>query len=102
MEGEATPLILPEQPFPPTPILAGVFWAVGALEILAGFVLCAELWPGLPEKGYVWRMSAYLPALTWLATGVISGFLSWALALGLSYLKGIYLNTLPPEREEKP
>jgi hypothetical protein len=75
--------------------LAVVFWVVGALEILAGFVLCTELWPGDPKEGYVWRTAVYVPALTWLATGVISGCLSWALALGLTYLKGIYLNTLP-------
>ena len=93
--GGATPLTLPEPPFPPTPPLAVVFWVVGAIEILAGFVLCAELWPGDPEKGYTWRTVAYTPALTWLATGVISGYLSWALALGLTYLKGIYLNTSP-------
>jgi hypothetical protein len=85
----------PEPPYPPTPILAGVFWAVGAIEILAGVVLCTELLPGDPKEGYTWRTVAYVPALTWLATGAISGCLSWALALGLTYLKGIYLNTLP-------
>ena len=79
----------PEEPFPPMPFLAGVFWLLGALEIFAGIVLCSTLWPG------DLRMVAYVPALTWLATGVISGCLSWALALGLTYLKGIYLNTLP-------
>jgi hypothetical protein len=91
-----SPRARPEEPFPPTPFLAGVFWLLGALEILAGVVLCAALWPVDPEKGYTWRTSAYLPALTWLATGVISGFLFWTLALGLTYLKGIYLNTVPP------
>jgi hypothetical protein len=85
----------PHEPFPPTPLLAVVFWGIGTLEIVAGLVLCAELWPGTPEKGYVWKTAAYLPALTWLAAGVISGCLSWALALGLMYLKGIYLNTIP-------
>jgi hypothetical protein len=84
----------PKAPFPPTPVLASVFWAVGALEILAGVALCAVLWPGDPEKGYPWPTVAYVPALTWLATGVISGCLFWALALGLTYLNGIYLNTI--------
>jgi hypothetical protein len=77
------------------PFLAGVFWLLGALEILAGIVICAGFRPGDPKEGYSWRMVAYIPALTWLATGVISGFLSWALAQGLTYLKGIYLNTMP-------
>jgi hypothetical protein len=85
----------PKAPFPPTPPLAGVFWVVGAVEILAGFVLCADLWPGDPETGYTWRTVTYVPALTWLAIGIVSGCLSWALALGRTYLKGIYLNTLP-------
>jgi hypothetical protein len=89
------PRARPEEPFPPTPFLAGVFWLLGALEILAGVVLCAALWPSDPKEGYVWRTAAYVPALTWIAIGVISGCLSWALALGLTYLKGIYLNTLP-------
>ena len=86
----------PAKPFPPTPFLAGVLWVLGALEILAGLALAIALEPGVPEKGYTWRAIAYVPALTWLATGVISGLLSWSLALGLTYLKGIYLNTLPP------
>jgi hypothetical protein len=78
-----------------------VFWGLGVVEILAGLTLCAELWPSEPEKGYVWRTTAYVPALTWLATGIISGCLSWALALGLAYLKGIYRNTLPPTVREQ-
>jgi hypothetical protein len=70
----------PSRPSHPRPPLAVVFWVVGTHELLAGLVLCAALWPS--DLG---------PALTWLATGVISGCLSWALALGLTYLKGIYL-----------
>jgi hypothetical protein len=50
--GGATPIEPPEEPFPPTPFLAGVFWLLGALEILAGIVICAGLWPGDPKEGY--------------------------------------------------
>lgn len=91
LEGGTTPVA----DGPPLSILSVVFWGVGIIEIMAGLVLCAELWPGAPKEGYVWKTAAYLPALTWLAAGVISGCVSWALALGLMYLKGIYLNTVP-------
>jgi len=46
----------------------------------------------LSRLGYTWKTVAYVPALTRLATGVISGCLSWPMALGLTYLKGMYLN----------
>jgi hypothetical protein len=84
----------PEVPYPSTPTLAAFFWVLGFAEILAGITIGIALWPGAPKEGYIWQMVAYVPVITWLITGLISGVISWALAQILTYLSGIYANTL--------
>jgi len=82
-----------------TPFLASCFYVVGVLAIIGGIVLCSQLWPGKVDPGYRWLTSAYMPALTWLFTGLLSGLFSFAVGAGLTYLKAIYENTQMSEPE---
>jgi len=71
------------------PVLAIVGYVLGALEILGGVILCVKLWPGEPEPGYRWLFTAYLPALTWLMAGIISGFFFFVVSAILTHLDRI-------------
>jgi hypothetical protein len=71
------------------PGIAVVMGIIGGLSILGGIVLCVSVWPGDPGTGYVWKATAYTPALTWLFSGIISGVLFFACAAALTYLHGI-------------
>ncbi len=77
------PKTLPTREYP---VLANIIAGFGVLQIIGGIVLCAKLWPDLPETGYRWLFSAYVPAMTWLATGLISGVLFFAAAAVIIYL----------------
>jgi hypothetical protein len=72
-----------------TPALALVFQWLGWLEIFGGFVLGLTMLPGDPEPGYTWKAAAYMAATTWMAAGVIFGFLFFAIAEVLKFLKSI-------------
>jgi len=74
---------------PPVPGLAIIFRFLAVLEIIGGLVLCSELWPGEPRPEYQWKTEAYIPALTWLMAGLISGCLFLAIAKALIYLSQI-------------
>lgn len=65
-----------------------LLYIIGVLEIIGGIILCAKLWP---VAGH-WLFSGYMPALTWLFTGIISGVLFLAAGRGLDYLKEIREN----------
>lgn len=75
--------VLPERENPLLAVLLGIF---GLLEMIGGIVLCVKLWPGAAETGYRWLFSAYVPALTWLATGLVSGVVFFAFAAVVTYL----------------
>ena len=70
------------------PKLTIVFYIVGVLEIIGGLILCMQLWPNPKELGYrsEYESTAYVPALTWLFAGLISGFLFFAVGEVLKYL----------------
>lgn len=74
---------------PPVPGLAIIFRFLAVLEIIGGLVICSELWPGEPRPGYQWNTEAYIPALTWLMAGLISGCLFLAIAKVLIYVSQI-------------
>jgi hypothetical protein len=75
-EGSATPL-------------SGSLGLIGVLQIIGGIGLCVYLWPGEPQPGYPWLPAAYVPALTWLVAGLVSGILFFAVAAVLVYLADI-------------
>ena len=66
-------------------------------------ILCIELWPGNAGYGYEWETAAYVPAITWLFSGIISGVLFFAAAAVITYLDGIreYLRAMASGREEE-
>jgi len=68
--------------------LTVLLYVIGVLEIIGGIILCAKLWPAAGH----WLFSGYMPALTWLFTGIISGVLFLAAGQGLDYLKGLHDN----------
>ena len=70
------------------PIVALIMGFMGGLSILGGAILCVTGWPGDPGSGYVWKSTAYTPALTWLFSGFVSGMLFFAVAAALTYLHG--------------
>jgi len=53
---------------------------------LAGIILCATQWPSGGER---WLDSAYVPALTWLFSGIFGGIFTFAVAAAISHLKAI-------------
>jgi hypothetical protein len=69
--------------------LPGVLAVVGVLDIIGGLVVCTQLWPGKPDAGYEWLISAYIPALTWLGAGFVSGLFCFAAAAALQCLRDI-------------
>ena len=71
------------------PGLTTVFHMLAGLQMLGGVVLSYVLWPGDPDTGYTWKAVAYVPALTWFTTGIVSGFVFWAIGDGLRYLWAI-------------
>jgi len=71
------------------PVLAGIGYVLGILEILGGVILYIRLWPGEPEPGYRWLFTACLPTLTWLMAGIISGFFFFAVSAILTHLDRI-------------
>ena len=71
------------------PVMSGIFWIIAVLQMVCGVVLCAQLWPGEPEAGYHWKAITYVPSLTWLTAGFISGFLFIAIGQALLYLRDI-------------
>ena len=73
---------------PDRPGIAEIMTVLGVLSIVGGAILCALLWPRDPGAGYVWEVIAYIPALTWLSSGIISGVLFFACAAALTYLHG--------------
>jgi hypothetical protein len=73
---------------PDRPGIAEIMTVLGVLSIVGGAILCALLWPRDPGAGYVWEVIAYIPALTWLSSGFISGVLFFACAAALTYLHG--------------
>ncbi len=75
-QGSATPLS----------VALGV---IGVLAIIGGIVQCITLWPSEPFAGYQWLPTAYVPALTWLVAGLVSGILFFAVAAVLVYLADI-------------
>jgi vacuolar-type H+-ATPase subunit I/STV1 len=83
------PLLSSESQRRELPALTAVFRVLAVLEMLGGIVLCNVFWPGEPEIGYKWRVTAYVPAITWLTAGLVSGFLFLALANILHYLNDI-------------
>ena len=91
VEEEMTTLQEEGEPERRIPLLAGVGYILGVLEILGGIVLCAKLWPGAPEPGYRWLFTAYIPALTWLAAGIISGFFFFVISAILTRLHNIQI-----------
>lgn len=62
---------------------------IGWLEIIGGVVLFIALLPGEPEFGYRWLFAKYVPAISWLFAGLVSGILFIAIARILDYLKEI-------------
>jgi len=77
------------------PGIANALMVIGILTIIGGVIICAKAWPGDPGAGYTWKFSAYVPALTWLFSAIISGVLFFAGAAALTYLRDIreYLRT---------
>jgi hypothetical protein len=69
--------------------LAILLVVVGCLDILGGIILCVNLWPGEARSGYAWLAEAYIPAVTWLASGFVAGLFSFAAAAVVSHLKAI-------------
>ena len=68
------------------PSIAIVMGIIGGLSILGGIILGVITWPGDPGSGYLWKTTAYIPAITWMFTGFVSGVVFFAFAAGLSYL----------------
>ena len=67
--------------------IAGTLAFFGVVQIIAGIILFISLLPGEPEAGYVWLFTKYVPAITWLFTGIISGLFFLAIARMISYLR---------------
>jgi hypothetical protein len=86
-------------PTPQVPTLTELFRILGSLEIIGGVVLCCLLLPGEAGSGYQWKTLAYLPSLTWLMAGVISGCLLLAVGEALRYLCEISDSLRPPKIE---
>jgi|GEM_PF-4437166 hypothetical protein len=86
---EKEPSISPEDHEERIPGLAIAGYVLGILEIVGGVTMCFKLWPGVPEPGYRWLFTAYIPALTWLAAGIISGFFFFAISAVLTHLDSI-------------
>ena len=68
--------------------LAGLLYLIGVLELIGAITLCVKLWPAAGH----WLFSEYVPALTWLFTGIIAGVLFLAAGRGLDYLREIREN----------
>jgi len=68
---------------PYRPGIAEIMVILGGLSIVGGAILCVLLWP---STDYVWEATAYVPALTWLFSSIISGVLFFACAAALTYL----------------
>lgn len=77
---------MPEPANREVPKLSVFLGIIGMLEFIGGSVLCLRLWPGRPDTGYKWLFSAYVPALTWLAAGIASALLFFAIAAIVAYL----------------
>jgi hypothetical protein len=71
-----------------TRVSAMLIW-FGIGDIIGGLVMCVQSWPGTPASGYHWLFIAYVPALTWLSLGIVSGVLFFAIAAIVNYLAGI-------------
>ena len=72
------------------PSMTRVMKAIGMLTIIGGVILCGKLWPpGDAAYGYSWEATAYVPALTWLFSSIISAMLFFAFAAALTYLHDI-------------
>ena len=93
---------------PPMPGMAAVMMAIGMLTIIGGVILGGKLWPRA-GYGYSWGATAYVPALTWLFSSIISAMLFFAFAAAPTYLHDIreYARTIAynygnvTEREEE-
>jgi hypothetical protein len=69
--------------------LALVLDVIGWLQIIGGIILFFSLLPGKPEEGYVWLFGKYMPAITWLVVGIVTGILFLGAARIINYLKDI-------------
>ena len=67
--------------------IAEILKILGWLNIIGGIVLFFILLPGRPEAGYRWLFPKYIPAITWLFSGLISGVVFFALARIIDYSK---------------
>ena len=74
---------------PLMPSMAVVMVIIGVVTIIGGAILCGKLWPGDAGYGYSWEATAYVPALTWLFSSIISAMLFFAFAAALTYLHDI-------------
>jgi len=82
-----------------TPTIAFVLALIGVLSIIGGIILCVTLWPEDPGRGYSWTSVAYIPALTWLSSGLIVdvAFFGWAAALTSQDRTSIYVEEIRRE-----
>ena len=79
----------PKVVLPPKPELAIVLRYLAALMALGGIVLFVLCWPRHAEGGAEGQIFTFLPALTWLISGLISGCLFFSMAEILIYLSQI-------------
>ena len=71
------------------PLISAVLIWFGIADIIGGIILGVQTWPGEPTSGYKWLFSAYLPALTWISVGLVSGVLFFAVAAVIHYLSEV-------------
>lgn len=69
-----------------SPIVSYVLYIIAALSTIGGVILSVALWPGDPSSGYRWLASAYVPSLTWLTCGIVTGVLFFAAGKAIAYL----------------
>src|SRR4051794_29102639 len=70
---------------PPIPSLALIFRAFAVIEFTAAIGLCFISWPQRQQSPLV----EYVPAMSWLAGGIVSGYLFLGVADILIYLSDI-------------
>lgn len=73
--------------------LSVLLFNLGGIFLISSAVICVQLWPGDPGYGKSWPTLAYMPAIGWLAAGLVQCVLFVAAGQGLHYLRQIAANT---------